>query len=81
MTFGMIFLARAPAVAALPAAVSRFARSKGMVPPVVAQLATGSALGLLRLGRMAREFDHLFANPAALSSLSGIRSVAVLVSA
>jgi Kef-type K+ transport system membrane component KefB len=79
MTPGLIFLVQALVVVALPVAVLRFSRLKGLVPLVVVQIVVGIALGPSLFGRLAPEYYQLFFNHAALSPLSGIGSVAVLV--
>jgi Kef-type K+ transport system membrane component KefB len=79
MTPGLVFLVQALAIVALPVAVLRVSRLKGLVPLVVIQIAIGIALGPSLLGRMAPQLYQLFANPLSLTALSGIGSVAVLV--
>jgi Kef-type K+ transport system membrane component KefB len=79
MTPGLIFLVQALVVVALPVAVLRFSGLKGLVPLVVIQIVVGIALGPSVFGRVAPEFYRMFVNPASLSSLSGVGSVAVLV--
>jgi Kef-type K+ transport system membrane component KefB len=79
MTPGLIFLVQALVVIALPVALLRFSGLKGLVPLVVIQIVVGIALGPSLFGRLAPEYYQLFFNHAALSSLSGIGSIAVLV--
>jgi Kef-type K+ transport system membrane component KefB len=79
MTPALIFLVQALVVVALPVAVLRFSRLKGVVPLVVIQIVVGIALGPSLFGRLAPEWYHLFFNQAALAPLSGIGSVAVLI--
>jgi Kef-type K+ transport system membrane component KefB len=57
----------------------RFSGLKGVVPLVVVQITVGIALGPSIFGRVAPEYYQLFFNPAALTALSGIGSVAVLI--
>ena len=79
MTPALIFLVQALVVVALPIAVLRFSRLKGVVPLVVVQIVIGIALGPSLFGRLAPEYYQLFFNSAALAPLSGIGSVAVLI--
>src|SRR5437763_1331389 len=79
MSAGVIFLIQALIVIALPVAVLRFARLKGVVPLVVVQIVVGIALGPSLFGRLAPDTFALFFNPAALTPLSGIGAVALLV--
>jgi len=79
MTPALVFLVQALVVVALPVAVLRFSRLKGVVPLVVIQIVVGIALGPSLFGRLAPEYYQLFFNQAALAPLSGIGSVAVLI--
>jgi len=79
MTPNLMFLVLALAVVALPVAVLRFSGLKGMVPLVVVQLMVGIALGPSVFGRLAPGLFQTFINPASLSCLSGIASIAVLI--
>jgi Kef-type K+ transport system membrane component KefB len=79
MTPALVFLVQALVVIALPVAVLRFSRLKGIVPLVVIQIVVGIALGPSLFGRLAPEYYQLFFNQAALAPLSGIGSVAVLI--
>jgi Kef-type K+ transport system membrane component KefB len=78
MTSGLIFLVQALVVVALPVVLLRLSGLKGVVPLVVVQIAVGIALGPSFFGRLAPEWHHVFFNDEAISSLSGIGSVAVL---
>ena len=78
MTPGLIFLAQALVVVALPVVLLRFSKLKGLVPLVVVQILVGIALGPSLFGRFAPEAYHLFFNNTALSALSGIGAIAVL---
>ncbi len=79
MTPGLIFLVQALVVVALPVGLLRLSGLKGLVPLVVIQILVGIALGPSLFGRLAPQYFQLFFNQAALSPLSGIGSVAVLV--
>src|SRR5947199_9784378 len=79
MTPALIFLVQAFVVVALPVAVLRISRLKGVVPLVVIQIVVGIALGPSLFGRLAPGYYQLVFNQAALAPLSGIGSVAVLV--
>jgi len=79
MTPALVFLIQAIVVVALPVAVLRFSRLKGVVPLVVIQIVVGIALGPSLFGRLAPEYYQLFFNQTALAPLSGIGSVAVLI--
>ena len=79
MTPALVFLVQALVVVALPVAVLRFSRLKGVVPLVVIQIVVGIALGPSLFGRLAPEYYQLFFNQAALAPLSGIGSVAGLI--
>src|SRR5258707_6299856 len=79
MSPALIFLVQALVVVALPVAVLRFSRLKGVVPLVVIQIVVGIALGPSLFGRLAPEYYQLFFNQAALAPLSGIGSGAVLI--
>jgi Kef-type K+ transport system membrane component KefB len=79
MTPTVTFLVLALAVVALPVVVLRFSGLKGVVPLVVIQIIVGVALGPSVFGRVAPELFRMFINPASLSSVSGIASIAVLI--
>lgn len=79
MSQSVIFLVQAGIVIALPVAVLRFSGLKGLVPLVVVQIMVGIALGPSIFGRVAPEYYQALFNPASLSALSGIGSIAVLI--
>ena len=79
MTPGLIFLVQAAVVVVVPAALLRVSGLKGLVPLVVAQIVVGIALGPSLFGRMAPEIYQTFVNPASVSALWGIGSVAILI--
>jgi Kef-type K+ transport system membrane component KefB len=66
-------------VVSLPVAILRFSRLKRLVPLVVVQILVGIALGPSCFGRVAPEFFQIFFSKTALSPLSGIAWIAVLV--
>ncbi len=79
MSGSMIFLIQALVLIALPVAVLRFCRLKGIIPLVVVQIVVGIALGPTLFGRVAPELYRTFFNAEALAPLSGIASVAVVI--
>jgi Kef-type K+ transport system membrane component KefB len=79
MTPELIFLAQALVILVLPVAVWRVLYLRGVVPLVVVQILVGVALGPTLFGRLAPEFFHLFFNPATLTPLWGVASIAVLL--
>ena len=66
-------------VVVVPAVLLRVSGLKGLVPLVVAQIVVGIALGPSLFGRMAPEIYQTFVNPASVSALWGIGSVAILI--
>jgi Kef-type K+ transport system membrane component KefB len=52
---------------------------KGLMPLVAMQIMVGIALGPSFFGKVAPDYFQIFASPAALSSLTGLASVAVLI--
>ncbi len=79
MTADPIFIVQAIAILVLPVAVWRLLRLRGAVPLVVVQILVGIALGPTLFGRLAPETYHLFFNPATLTPLWGVASIAVLL--
>jgi Kef-type K+ transport system membrane component KefB len=79
MTPELIFLVQALAILVLPVAVWRLLFLRGAVPLVVVQILVGIALGPTLFGRFAPETYHLFFNPATLTPLWGVASIAVLL--
>src|SRR5580704_6129065 len=79
MTADPIFILQALAILVLPLMVWRVLRLRGAVPLVVVQILVGIALGPTLFGRVAPEFYHLFFNPATLTPLWGVASIAVLL--
>src|SRR5260370_41026790 len=79
MSEALVFLVQALIVVFVPLAISRGLRLKGVLPLVVVQIIVGITLGPSVFGRVAPEaFDLLF-NPATLTPLAGIASMAVLL--
>ncbi len=79
MTPSAIFLLQAFVIVAVPVALLRISGLKGLLPLVAVQIVVGIALGPSVFGRLAPDYFQTFAGPAALSSLSGLASVAVLI--
>ena len=79
MTADPIFILQALAILVLPLMVWRVLRLRGAVPLVVVQILVGIALGPTLFGRLAPEAYHLFFNPATLTPLWGVASIAVLL--
>src|SRR6202035_2639517 len=79
MTADPIFILQALAILVLPAMVWRILYLRGAVPLVVVQILVGIALGPTLFGRFAPETYHLFFNPATLTPLWGVASIAVLL--
>src|SRR6266567_441049 len=79
MTPELIFLVQALAILVLPVAVWHVLCLRGRVPLVVVQILVGVALGPTLFGRFAPETYHLFFNPATLTPLWGVASIAVLL--
>jgi len=78
MTATLVFLIQALFIIALPFVVARFLRLRGVVPIVVVQIVGGIALGPSLFGRISPEFHRLLFDPATLTPLSGIASIAIL---
>jgi Kef-type K+ transport system membrane component KefB len=79
VTPGLVFLIQALVVLVLPPALLHISGLKRLVPLVVVQIVVGITLGPSVLGRIAPDIYQTFVNPASLSALSGIGSVAVLL--
>jgi len=78
MMIDLIFLFQALVFVTVPFALSRFMRSRGVVPLVVIQILVGVALGPSIFGRVAPESFQFLFNPEMLARLSGAASIAVL---
>jgi len=79
VTADPIFIVQALAILVLPVAVWRFLYLRRAVPLVVVQILVGIALGPTLFGRLAPETYQLFFNPATLTPLWGVASIAVLL--
>src|SRR6202158_4272633 len=79
MTPELIFLIQALAILVLPVAAWRLLYLRAVVPLVVVQILVGVALGPTLFGRFAPETFHLIFNPATLTPLWGVASIAVLL--
>jgi Kef-type K+ transport system membrane component KefB len=75
----LIFLIQAFAILVLPVMIWRGLFLRGAVPLVVVQILVGVALGPTLFGRYAPQLYHLFFNPATLTPLWGVASIAVLL--
>src|SRR2546423_6799397 len=75
----LLFLVLALVIIVLPMVARRCLALKGLVPIAVVQIMVGIAMGPSVFGRVAPEFYHMFANPASLSALSGVSTIAVLL--
>ncbi len=75
----LIFLVQAFAILVLPVVVWRALFLRGAVPLVVVQILVGIALGPTLFGRFVPQLYHLFFNPATLTPLWGVASIAVLL--
>src|ERR1700687_226157 len=74
-----IFIVQALGILVLPVAAWRLLHLRGAVPLVVVQILVGAALGPTLFGRFAPETFHLIFNPATLTPLWGVASIAVLL--
>jgi Kef-type K+ transport system membrane component KefB len=79
MTPNAIFLLQAFVIVAVPAILRRLTRVKGILPLVTMQIMVGIALGPSVFGKLAPSYFQIFGSPAALSPLSGLATVAVLI--
>src|SRR6516164_6343576 len=79
MSPNAIFLLQAFVIVAFPAILRRLTRVKGIMPLVTMQIMVGIALGPSVFGRLAPSYFQIFGSPAALSPLSGLATVAVLI--
>jgi len=75
----LVFLFDALGIVVLPAAALRLSGLKGKIPLVIVQIAAGIALGPSVLGRFAPDASASLLNPASLSAISGVASIAVLL--
>jgi Kef-type K+ transport system membrane component KefB len=74
-----IFLIQAFVIIAVPVVLLRISGLKGLLPLVVVQIMLGIALGPSFFGKVAPAYFQMFASPAALLSLTGLATVAVMI--
>ena len=79
MAASSIFLFQAFVSVAVPVVLLRISRLKGLLPLVAVQIMLGIALGPSFFGKVAPGYFQTFASPAALSSLTGLATVAVMI--
>jgi Kef-type K+ transport system membrane component KefB len=75
----LVFLAQGLLILVLPVALWRCLRLRQAMPLVCVQILVGIALGPSVFGRIAPAVHHVLFNPATLTPLSGIASIAVLL--
>jgi Kef-type K+ transport system membrane component KefB len=74
-----IFLIQAFVIVAVPVVLLRISRLKGLLPLVAVQIMLGIALGPSFFGKVGPAYFQMFASPTALSSLTGLATVAVMI--
>lgn len=79
MAASSIFLIQAFVIIAVPVVLLRISGLKGLLPLVAVQIMLGIALGPSFFGKVAPGYFQMFASQAALSSLTGLASVAVMI--
>lgn len=79
MAASSIFLIQAFVIVAVPVVLLRVSRLKGLLPLVAVQIMLGIALGPSFFGKVAPGYFQIFASPPALSSLTGLATVAVMI--
>jgi Kef-type K+ transport system membrane component KefB len=79
MTPTSMFLLDALVIVAVPVALLRISGLKGLLPLVSVQIMVGIALGPSFFGKVAPAYFQMFASPPALSSLTGLATVAVMI--
>ncbi|MFZ0602136.1 MAG: cation:proton antiporter [Roseiarcus sp.] len=79
MAASSIFLIQAFVIVAVPVVLLRVSGLKGLLPLVAVQIMLGIALGPSFFGKVAPSYFQMFASPAALSSLTGLATVAVMI--
>jgi Kef-type K+ transport system membrane component KefB len=75
----LLFLVLALVIIVIPMVASRLLSLKGLVPLAVVQILVGIAMGPSVFGRVAPEFYQMLANPASLSAVSGVSTIAILL--
>ena len=79
MAASSIFLIQAFVIVAVPVVLLRVSGLKGLLPLVAVQIMLGIVLGPSFFGKVAPSYFQMFASPAALSSLTGLATVAVMI--
>ena len=79
MSPSSVFLIQAFVIVAVPVVLLRISGLKGLLPLVAVQIMLGIALGPSFFGKVAPGYFQMFASPAALSSLTGLATVAVMI--
>ncbi|HTV53306.1 MAG TPA: cation:proton antiporter [Terriglobia bacterium] len=79
MAASSIFLIQAFIIVVVPVVLLRISRLKGLLPLVAVQIMLGIALGPSFFGKVAPGYFQVFASPAALSSLTGLATIAVMI--
>jgi Kef-type K+ transport system membrane component KefB len=79
MAASSIFLIQAFVIVAVPVVLLRVSGLKGLLPLVAVQILVGIALGPSFFGKVAPAYFQMFASPPAISSLSGLATVAVMI--
>jgi Kef-type K+ transport system membrane component KefB len=79
MTPALVFLIQALLIVAVPPAIWRCLRLRGLVPLVVMQIVLGIVLGPSLFGRLLPELHRQFLDPATMAPVQGIAAIAVLL--
>lgn len=79
MAASSIFLIQAFVIVAVPVVLLRVSGLKGLLPLVAVQILVGIALGPSFFGKVAPAYFETFASPPAISSLTGLATVAVMI--
>jgi Kef-type K+ transport system membrane component KefB len=79
MAASSIFLIQAFVIVAVPVVLLRVSGLKGLLPLVAVQILVGIALGPSFFGKVAPAYFQMFASPPAISSLTGLATVAVII--
>ncbi len=79
MAASSIFLIQAFVIVAVPVVLLRVSGLKGLLPLVAIQILVGIALGPSFFGKLAPAYFQMFASQPAISSLTGLAIVAVMI--
>jgi Kef-type K+ transport system membrane component KefB len=79
MAASSIFLIQAFVIVAVPVVLLRISGLKGLLPLVAVQIMLGIALGPSLFAKVAPGYFQIFTSPTALSSLTGLATVAVMI--